>query len=687
MERNEAVRRIEELREEIREHNHRYYVQDRPTVSDAAYDRLMRELESLEAAHPDLLSDDSPTRRVGAAPAEEFVKVAHRTPMLSLQNAMDEAEIVEFEARLRRLLAEARKRRQLPDHTGPFEYLCEPKFDGLAVELVYDAGVLTVGSTRGDGLVGEDVTNNLRTMPSIPLRLRGEAVPALVEVRGEVYMPLADFERMNERRADAGQPLFANPRNAAAGAVRQLDPAITASRPVAFFAYGTGIVDGARFERQSDVMAQVRAWGFRVSDLAERRVGIDAVVEYWRAMQLRRDALPFEVDGVVVKVDSTALQDELGFVSRSPRWAIACKFPPRQEVTRVLDIDVNVGRTGAVTPFAILDPVRVSGVMVSRATLHNIDELRRKDVRIGDYVVVQRAGDVIPEVVAPIPERRDGTERSFEMPATCPDCGSDVTRAEGEVVYRCSGGMRCPAQVKESIFHFASRRAMDVDGLGDKLVDQLVERGLVHDVADIYSLTAPDLAALDRMAEKSAANLIAAIEASRHRPLARCIHGLGIRRVGEHVAAVLAEHFRSLDALIAATQEELEAVDQVGPGIAESVHQFFRQPANLNVIGRLRAGGVEFPVIEGLDLSFSSSSGPDLKGKKFVFTGGLTSMTRDEAGALATARGAQVVGSVSKKTDYVVAGAEAGSKLQKAESLGVTILDEAAFRTLLELDP
>ncbi|GMV44378.1 MAG: DNA ligase [Myxococcales bacterium] len=674
MERGEAARRIEALREEIREHNHRYYVQDRPTVSDSEYDRLLRELEGLEAAWPELQSDDSPTRRVGAAPAEEFAKVAHRTPMLSLQNAMDEGEIREFEARIRRVLG---------GHAGPIHYLCEPKFDGLAVELVYEGGALTVGSTRGDGLVGEDVTANLRTVPSVPLRLRGVGVPALVEVRGEVYMPVADFQRLNERRAEAGQPLFANPRNAAAGAVRQLDPAITASRPVAFFAYGTGTVDGVRFARQSEVLERARHWGFRVSDLVERCEGIEAVIAYWRSIQERRDALPFEVDGVVVKVDDVALQDELGYVSRSPRWAVACKFPPRQEVTRVLGIDVSVGRTGAVTPFAILDPVRVSGVTVSRATLHNADELRRKDVRIGDYVVIQRAGDVIPEVVAPIPERRDGTERQFDMPTTCRECGSEVTRSEGEVVYRCSGGMRCPAQVKESIFHFASRRAMDVDGLGEKLVDQLVERGLVKDVADLYRLTVEDVAALDRMADKSAGNLIAAVEQSRHRPLARCIHALGIRMVGEHVAAILARRFRSLDALLGATREDLEAVDQVGPSIAASVHQFFRQPVNLDVIERLRAGGVEFPPEAVAD---APPTGSTLAGRRFVFTGGLSSMTREEAGALVTARGGQVVGSVSKKTDYVIAGAEAGSKLQKAEALGVPILDEAAFRTLLALD-
>ena len=676
MDRQDARRRMEDLREELREHSHRYYVLDRPIVSDGEYDRLMRELEALEAEHPDLVTPDSPTVRVGAPPADEFVKVAHRTPMLSLQNAMDEAEIVEFEARIRR---------QLGGHDGPITYLCEPKFDGLAVELVYEGGVLTVGSTRGDGLVGEDVTANLRTVQTVPLRLRGDEVAPLVEVRGEVYMPIADFERMNERRAAAGQPLFANPRNGAAGAVRQLDSSVTASRPVAFFAYGVGVVEGRRFASQGDVLDQARSWGFRVSDLVERRVGISAVVDYWRSVQERRDALPFEVDGVVVKVDSVALQEELGFVSRSPRWAVACKFPPRQEVTRVEAIKVSVGRTGAVTPFAELVPVRVSGVTVSRATLHNLDELRRKDVRIGDWVVVQRAGDVIPEVVAPIPERRDGSEQPFDMPSTCPDCGSEVTRAEGEVVFRCTGGMRCPAQVKESLFHFASRRAMDIDGLGEKLVDQLVERGLVRDVADLYALTHAELAGLERMADKSATNLVDAIEVSRHRPLERCIHALGVRMVGEHVARVLAAHFRTLDALMAATVDELQAVHEVGPKVAENVVEFFRQEVNRDVLRRLREGGVDFPPVEAPEVP-DQVGGPDLTGKKFVFTGGMATMTREEAGALVLARGGQVAGSVSKKTDFVVAGSDAGSKLQKAEALGVAILDEAAFRALLELD-
>lgn len=662
------------LREQLHQHNHLYYIDDAPQISDAAYDQLLRELQAIEALYPELITADSPSQRVGATPSTAFTRVAHRLAMLSLQNAMDAGEVEEFHRRLQRLLGGERA----------IAYVAEPKFDGLAVELVYEEGVFVGGSTRGDGEVGEDVTANLKTINTIPLRLRDHAgpVPRLLEVRGEVYMPLALFEEMNRRRAESGLPLFANPRNAAAGSLRQLDPRVTAERPLAFFAYALGSVDGFDFESQWQILQTLPQWGVPVCDLAQRCATIDAVLAYRERLLAQRDALPFDIDGVVVKVDQLAVQRELGQVSRSPRWAIAYKLPPRQEITRIEEIMITVGRTGALTPTAVLRPVRVGGVTVSRATLHNLDEIARKRILIGDWVVVQRAGDVIPEVVKPLLERRDGTERRFEMPASCPECGAHVARPSGEAIFRCTG-ISCPAQLKEGLFHFASRRAMDIEGLGTRLVEQLVDNGLVSDVSEIYGLTLRQLAALDRMAEKSARNLLESIARSRERELERVIFALGIRYVGERTAQQLAAQFRTIDATMAASQSDLEAVEEVGPRIAESVFHFFREPNNQAAIARLRAAGVQFtPKTEAVAATSSA-----LSGKRFVFTGGLTQMTRDQAKARVEALGGQVVGSVSKKTDYVVVGSDAGSKRQKAEALGLTILDESAFVALLTSQP
>ncbi|NUN13407.1 MAG: NAD-dependent DNA ligase LigA [Myxococcales bacterium] len=673
MDRQAALERIRMLSDELREHNRQYYQMERPIVSDAEYDRLLRELQELEAAYPEYVMPDSPSQRVGSKPAEQFAKVTHLTPMLSLQNAMDEGEIREFENKVRRMLG---------DVAGAINYTCEPKFDGLAVSLTYRDGVLEQGATRGDGSTGEEITANLRTIHVIPLRLLGSKPPQIVEIRGEVYLPIDAFRKMNEERANEGEPLYVNPRNAASGALRQLDPSMTARRPLSFFAYGLGQVTDLDFESQFQALDWIQSCGLPVTHLRRKVTGIEAVVDYWREIEGQRDQLPFEVDGVVVKVDSFDLQQRLGFVSRSPRWAVACKFPPRQEVTQLLDIFVSVGRTGALTPTAALQPVFVGGVTVSRATLHNMDEVRRKDVRIGDWVVVQRAGDVIPEVVAALPERRQGTETLFEMPQQCPECGSDVVREPEEVVYRCQGGMKCPAQVKESLFHFGSRRAMDIEGLGSKLCDQLVDTGLVKDPADLYRLTLQPLVELERLAEKSAQNLLDAIEASRYRPLERCIFALGIRMVGEHVAKVLATRFGTIEKLMEATSKDLESVYGIGPNVAASIVSFFSQQTNRDVIRRLKEGGVVFP--PAVELRKDSASGAlPLSGKKFVFTGSLAGFTREGASDAIKALGAEVVGSVSKKTDYVVCGDDPGSKLEKANQLGVTVLDEAAFSALL----
>ena len=668
---DDVLREAETLRTQLEHHNYCYYVLDQPEIPDADYDLLLRRLQAIEEHYPTLVTPESPTQRVGAQPLEAFGTVRHSTPMLSLGNALTEEEFREWHQRTADGL-----------EGDAFELVAEPKLDGLAVELVYEAGRFVLGSTRGDGVTGEDVTQNLRTVRSVPLRLRTDArqPPARLEVRGEVYMDRARFVELNARREEAGEPRFANPRNAAAGSLRQLDPTVTADRPLRILLYALGQADGPAPDSHTDELAFLADLGFPV---VQHRIcsGVEDVQAFWDEMGARRETLPFEIDGIVLKVNDREQQRRLGVRSRSPRWAIAYKFPAQQATTAVRDIEVQVGRTGALTPVARLEPVRVGGVEVSNATLHNQDEVDRKDVRIGDTVVIQRAGDVIPEVVRVVPGERTGAERKFTMPDRCPVCGSAVERPEGEVVARCIN-FACPAQVKGRIEHFARRGAMDVEGLGAKLVDQLVQTGLVASPADLYFLGKEPLAALERMAEKSAENLLAALEASKDRPLARCIYALGIRHVGEHVAEVLADTFRSIDALMAADYELLEGTYEVGPTVARSVRDFFDNPDNLAAVERLRHGGVRFPPVEKREPVEEGET--PFAGKTFVFTGSLEHSTRAEAQALVKARGGRAASSVSSKTDYVVAGAKAGSKLAKAEKLGVTVLTEDEFRKMLD---
>ncbi len=663
--------RVDELRRRIEHHNYRYYVLDDPEVPDAEYDRLLRELQTLEAQHPQLITPDSPTQRVGAGPLRAFAEVRHAVPMLSLDNAFSPQELEDFDRRIRERLKQ-------PD--VPIDYSCEPKLDGLAVSLRYERGRLVQAATRGDGEHGEDVTQNVRTIKAVPLHLRGDDVPPLLEVRGEVFMLKAGFEAMNAAARERGEKVFVNPRNAAAGSLRQLDPTITAQRPLTFLCYGVGQVEGAELPgRHSVILARLREWGVPVSREQRCVSGSAGCQGYYDAIAERRDGLPYEIDGVVYKVDRIDLQQTLGFVSRAPRWALAHKFPAQEELTRVVDIEVQVGRTGALTPVARLEPVFVGGVTVTNATLHNEDEVRRKDVRIGDTVIVRRAGDVIPEVVRVLADRRPPDAREFQMPARCPVCGSDVTRAEGEAVTRCSGGLFCSAQRKESIKHFASRRAMDIEGLGDKLVDQLVETGMIDSVADLYTLTQQQLAALERMGDKSAANLVAAIDKSRATTLSRFLFALGIREVGEATAQALANYFGDLNTLVKADSETLQQVPDVGPVVAEHVANFFHQPHNQDVIAALLEAEIRWPAIE-----VRGADAQPLAGQTFVLTGALESLTRDEAKERLQALGAKVAGSVSKKTHYVVAGADAGSKLAKARELGVTVLDETELLRMLE---
>ncbi len=667
--------RAAELREKIAGHNHDYYVLDRPTISDAEYDALFRELSSLEAEYPSLVTPDSPTQRVGGAPQSEFAPVHHAVRMLSIRTETDTtpAGAVEFDARIRRDLGLA------PD-APPVQYMAELKFDGLAINLRYEQGRLTIAATRGDGEVGEDVTRNILTIRAIPHTLKTKRPPEILDVRGEVYMTRADFAALNARQRDAGLRLYINPRNTAAGAVRQLDPAMTAARPLTFFAYGIGEVRGFDLPpTHGELLDTLARFGLPVDD--HRRVvrGADALVAFYEHVTAIRDELPFDIDGVVYKVDSLALQRELGFVTREPRWAVAHKFPAEEQATRLLDIAVQVGRTGAITPIARLDPVFVGGVTVTNATLHNEDEVRRKDVRIGDTVVVRRAGDVIPEVVRVLVDRRPSDAREFVMPTRCPECGSAVLRLPDEAIARCTGGLVCPAQRKQALRHFASRHAMDIEGLGEKLIDQLVDTGRVKTPADLYALRAGELAELERMADKSAQNVVAAIDQSRQTTLARFIYALGIRHVGEATARDLAAHFGALDPILTASEEALLEVRDVGPVLAESIRDFLAEPHNRGVIGALRKAGVRFP--EGPPQR--AANGP-LIGKTFVLTGTLPKLSRDEAKALLEAAGATVAGGVSKKTDYVVAGADAGGKLAKAQSLGIAILDEAQMRALVE---
>ncbi|MES2370744.1 MAG: NAD-dependent DNA ligase LigA [Pseudomonadota bacterium] len=669
------------LRREIERHNYAYYVLDQPTIPDAEYDRLFRELQALEAKHPELATPDSPTRRVGGKPLDAFPKVRHAIPMLSIRTETDtEASGAQaFDARVRKELG-------LDEHDPPVEYAAELKFDGLAINLRYEQGVLVQAATRGDGETGEDVTQNICTVHAIPLRLRMDSPPAVLEVRGEAFMRRDDFERYNVKQREAGKDTLVNPRNGAAGSIRQLDPKLAAQRPLSFFAYGLGEVQGWTLPpTHSAMLDALEELGVPVC--AERRVclGVGELVTFHDDIAARRDQLPFDIDGVVYKVNRFDLQRTLGFVTREPRWAVAHKYPAQEQLTTVLGIDVQVGRTGALTPVARLAPVFVGGVTVTNATLHNQDEIDRKDVRVGDTVIVRRAGDVIPEVVATVVERRLLPEpprfNILHSYPVCPVCGSHVVRIEGEAAARCTGGLYCPAQRKQALLHFAGRRAMDIEGLGDKLVDQLVERGLVHSPADVYGLSLGTLACLERMAEKSAANLVAAIETSKATTLARFIFALGIRNVGEATAKDLAQYFGSLDKLIAATETDLLAVRDVGPIVAQSIVQFFAEPHNLEVVSRLRKAGVHWPETSGMQQSAGI-----LAGKTLVLTGSLPTLTRDAAKEKIEAAGGKVAGSVSKKTDYVVAGEEAGSKLAKAQELGVAILDEAGLLSLLASD-
>jgi len=664
--------RAAELVEALNQHNYRYYVLDDPSISDAEYDRLLRELQDIENEYTELRAADSPTQRVGAPPVSEFETVAHGEPMLSLGNAFDDEEVRAFDERVRRLLEVDR-----------VEYVAEPKLDGLAVSLTYEDGVLTRGATRGDGRSGEDITANVKTIRAVPLRLRGRGPPGLVEIRGEVYLGHEGFRRLNESQKNAGARTFVNPRNAAAGSLRQLDSSLTASRPLEIFCYGVGRLEGGSIpDTQYDMLVQLRQWGMRVSPLTEKVAGVDECLDYYAGMARRRTELDYDIDGVVYKVNSKARQQRLGTVSRAPRWALAHKFPAQEESTRVLDIQVQVGRTGAITPVARLEPVFVGGATVSNATLHNRAEIERLDVRKGDTVIVRRAGDVIPEIVSVRRDERRKGARRYRFPDRCPVCGSGIVYEGGEgIIARCSGGLFCDAQRKESIKHFASRRAMDIDGLGDKIVEQLVDRGLVKDVADLYQLDKAQLADLDRMADKSAGNLVAALDRSRDTTLDRFLFGLGIPQVGETTAAQLARHFGSLERLLAASREDLEAVPDIGPVVAGSIRTFFEQAHNREVIQRLREAGVHWPEHEPQG---QSPENLPLQGCTIVLTGTLESMTREEAKSALEALGARVAGSVSKRTSWVIAGADPGSKADKAGSLGVEILDEAGLEELLK---
>ena len=687
MKSNPAKDKAEALRAQIGDANYRYYVLDEPTITDAEYDRLMRELEAIEAEHPQLRTSDSPTQRVGAAPSREFASVRHVIPMLSLANAFSDQEVNDFVRRIRERLGR-----------DELEFAVEPKFDGLAISLHYEDGVFVRGATRGDGETGEDVSANLRTIKSIPLLLRGKGYARVLEVRGEVYMPRGGFEKYNEKaRASEGRikPLI-NPRNAAAGSLRQLDARITASRPLAFYAYSVGIVDGGALPaKHSELMRRLREWGFPVSNLVDTADGADGCLAYYQRIGAQRDKLPFDIDGVVYKLDDLAAQRELGFVGRTPRWAVAHKFPAQEQTTLVEDIIVNIGRTGAATPAAKLKPVFVGGVTVTNATLHNIDQVARLDVRVGDIVIVRRAGDVIPEVVSVVLDQRPARTRPWAMPTHCPVCGSAIVREEGESVARCTGGLTCAAQRVQSIFHFAARRAMDIDGLGERYIEQLCDFDYVHSVADLYKLTLDDLLEMKRRADardgttpqtvkggkvatKWADNLIAAIAHSKHTTLERFLYALGIPDVGEATAKALARYFGSLDPLLHASEAELTEVRDVGPIMAAHIARFFAEPHNREAIAQLRKAGVEWKE----SAPQRRSEGP-LSGKTVVLTGTLAALTRDEAKEKLEALGAKVSGSVSKKTSFVVAGSEAGSKLDKAQELGVEVWDEAQLLKFL----
>ena len=669
MNRSQALKRISELRDLIEYHNRRYYQLDDPEISDYEYDRLMRELADLEEQFPDIDRTASPTQRVGASPLEKFGTVTHLTPMLSLGNAFSEEEVSEFDERIRRLLGDK----------AEIDFVAEPKIDGVAVNLIYEKGVFRVGATRGDGVSGEEVTQNLRTIRTLPLKMRaGDLVriPDRIEIRGEVYLEKKAFRRLNERRVEQGDSAFANPRNAAAGSLRQLDPRITARRPLDIFCYGVGSIEGKNLPTHWETLQSLRDWGFPTNPDIRLARDVRACVDYYRHIESIRDTLPYEIDGIVLKVNSLSLQDRLGMVSRSPRWAVAVKFAPTQATTSIEDIVIGVGRTGVLTPVAVMKPVQVGGVTVSRATLHNEDEIAKKDVRIGDTVIVQRAGDVIPEVVKVIESKRTGREKPFRMPEKCPVCGSKVVRLEGEVAHRCID-LACPAQIRENIRHFVTRGGMDIEGLGDKIVSQLLDAGLIRDPADLYAITREQLLELERFADKSAENLIAAIARSKHPPLERLLFALGIRHVGEYVAKILSRKFGSVGKIETASQEELTAIDGIGPTIAESIYKFFHEPHNLKILRKLEEAGIR-PVVE------KHATSTALAGKTFVFTGSLKGFSREKAKESVVSLGGTATSTVSKKTDYVVAGEDPGSKFDKARSLGVAILDEEGFLKLIE---
>ena len=672
----DVIAEINQLRQQINRANYLYYVKDQPDISDAVYDRLMKRLQELELQYPQAMTPDSPTQRVGAIPQAEFSIYQHTVPMLSLANAFGEDELRAFDERVKRNLG--------MNMDEAIEYVCELKFDGLAVSLTYINGIFTTGATRGDGYKGENITENLRTIKSIPLNIHHsrldspnvKLVPPMIEVRGEVILVHDEFRRINEEREMSGEPTFANPRNAAAGSVRQLDSRITAKRNLTMFCYGVGAYDGVDFETQQSTLSTLDKWGFRVNPNVRECKDINEVASYINEWATKKEELPYDIDGMVVKVNSLDLQSRLGSVARSPRWAIAYKYPAHQVQTRVNNIRVQVGRTGALTPVADLEPVEVGGVVVSRATLHNEDEIRRKDVRIGDTVVVQRAGEVIPEVVEVIKEKRTGEEQEFTMPKNCPVCGADVERVEGEAVSRCVG-IACPAQLRETIIHFASRGAMDIDGVGPALIDQLIEKNLIHDPADLYLLKLEDFLSLERIGQKSAENAVKAIDASKSAPLSRLIYALGIRHVGERTGAVLAEHFGSIERLKEATEEELARVPDVGPVVAKSIATFFNQDETIEVLQKLAEAGIN-PTVEA-----RKETGVFV-GKSVVFTGGLNTMSRDEAGAIVFKLGGSPSSSVSKNTDLVVAGDKAGSKLDKARALGVNIVSEEEFLEMVK---
>ncbi|MGH8251850.1 MAG: NAD-dependent DNA ligase LigA [Steroidobacteraceae bacterium] len=661
--------RAQRLRAEIERHNYRYHVLDDPEVPDAEYDRLITQLRALEQDHPGLVVPESPTQRVGGAPVAAFAQVRHHKPMLSLDNAFERDEVVAFDRRVRERL-----------ETGDgIDYSCEPKLDGLAVSLTYRRGSLELAATRGDGSVGEDVTHNIRTIKSVPLRLAGRGWPEVLDVRGEVFMSLAGFKEMNRRAAEKGEKVFVNPRNAAAGSLRQLDPRLAASRPLEIYFYGAAVVEGRDLpDRHSGILTQLRDWGLRTSPESRVVEGVAGLLAYYDEIGRRRGELPYQIDGVVYKVDLIKHQQALGFVARAPRWSIAHKFPADEEMTRVRAVEWQVGRTGALTPVARLEPVFVGGATVSNATLHNIDELQRKDVRIGDTVILRRAGDVIPEVVRVMLNKRPADTSPLRLPEKCPVCGSDVEKAEGEAVARCTGALVCPAQLKESLRHFASRRALDIDGLGTKLIDQLVDEKRVKDPADLYRLSKEDLGNLERMGEKSASKLLEAIGRSKQTSFARFLFALGIRDVGEATAEALARHFCTVDALRGATVEEIEEVPDIGPVTAAHVHAFMAEKRNATVIEELVELGIDWPKIKK-----AAAAGSSLSGKTLVLTGKLSTISRDEAGDLIRKLGGKVAGSVSKNTDYVVVGENTGSKLRKATELDIKILDEDEFLRLV----